>query len=240
MSEIIRFRYRFIFDDNSEKTFTINLHAETLDYLPQESLKAPPAWTKLEFSQCENCPLNPSDNPNCPIAVNMIELFEFFKAVDSYDDTVVEIEAPERTYIKKTTVQRGLGSLLGILMVTSGCPVMEVLKPMVRFHLPFATIEETVFRSIGSYLIGQYFLEQSGRKGDFELEKLHDLYIEIQKVNSGIVRRLRPAILKDALANAIISLDAFAKELPWTIEDNLQELEHLYTGYFRGLFPRKE
>jgi len=237
MSTTIAFRYRFTFEDNSEKQFSILLDAQTLDYIPSSPQKELPDWTRLEFSQCVNCPLDSKKNPRCPIAVNIIELFEFFKSVDSYDDTVVEIEVPERTYIKKTTVQRGLGSLLGIFMVTSGCPVMEVLKPMVRFHLPFASIEETVFRAVGSYLIGQYFLEKSGRQGDFNLSELRTLYLEIQKVNSGIVRRLRPAIMKDALANAIISLDAFAKELPWSIEEDLEELKHLYDGYFKGLFP---
>ncbi|OQX86340.1 hypothetical protein B6D60_06540 [candidate division KSB1 bacterium 4484_87] len=240
MSDTIAFRYRFTFEDNSEKQFSILLNARTLDYIPSSPQKELPDWTKLEYSQCENCPLNAQEHPRCPIAVNIIELFEFFRSVDSYDDTIVEIEAPERTYIKKSTVQRGLGSLLGIFMVTSGCPVMEVLKPMVRFHLPFASIEETVFRSVGSYLIGQYFLQKSGRLGDFELSELRTLYLEIQKVNTGIVRRLRPAIVKDALANAIISLDAFAKELPWSIEDELEELQHLYTGYFGGLFPFKK
>ncbi|NOZ61360.1 MAG: hypothetical protein GXO74_06730 [Calditrichaeota bacterium] len=237
MSDVIAFRYRFTFEDDSEKRFTILLDAQTLDYIPSSPQKELPAWTKLQFSQCENCPLKPEVQPRCPIAVSIVDLFEFFKSVDSYDEAGVEIETPQRTYFKMTTVQRGLGSMLGIFMVTSGCPVMEVLKPMVRFHLPFASIDETVFRSVGSYLIGQYFLEKSGRKGDFELRELRTLYLEIQKVNSGIVRRLRPAIMKDALANAVISLDAFAKELPWSIEDDLEELQHLYTGYFQGLFP---
>ena len=36
---------------------------------------------------------------------------------------------------------------------------MESLKPMVRFHLPFATVEETVFRSVSTYLLSQYLAE---------------------------------------------------------------------------------
>ena len=164
--------------------------------------------------------------------MNFVEFFEFFKSVDSYNETEVVIESPERTYRHNTTVQKGLGSMMGIYMVTSGCPVMEVLKPMVRFHLPFASIEETVFRSIGTYLIGQYFSMKKGLPADFHLEKLREFYIEIQKVNVGIVKRLRPVITKDAFANAIISLDAFAKELPWSIEDDLENLEYLYKGYF--------
>ena len=109
---------------------------------------------------------------------------------------------------------------------------MDVLKPMVRFHLPFASLEETVFRSVGTYLLGQYFSMKNGMPADFELEKLKEFYLEIQKVNAGIVRRMRPVIDKDAFANAIISLDAFAKELPWSIESDLQNLQYLYSGHF--------
>ena len=221
----------FNFEDGSTKEFTINLNSETLDCIPTARESSLPAWTKLENNKCEVCPLNEKDVEYCPIAVNFIELFDVFKAVDSYDDTDVEIEAPERRYRKKTTVQRGLGSMLGIYMVTSRCPVMEVLKPMVRFHLPFASIEETVFRTIGSYMIGQYFLMKNGKQADFELAKLKEMYKQIQKVNSGIVQRIRPIINKDAFANAIISLDAFAKELPWSIEDDLEELRYLYSGF---------
>ncbi len=124
-----------------------------------------------------------------PIAYNFVDLFDFFSSLDSYNETVVYIQAPERSYSKKTTVQRGLGSLLGIHMVTSGCPAMEVLKPMVRFHLPFASLEETIFRTVSTYLVGQYFCKKKGFPGDFELNKLKVFYLEIQKVNVGIVRR---------------------------------------------------
>ncbi|MDW7681743.1 MAG: hypothetical protein SCK70_14365 [bacterium] len=232
-TDLITFRYRFSFDDGSVRIFDINLNGSSLDYIPTQRSESPPSWTRLTNSQCENCPLTLKTHPFCPIAVNFVDFFEFFRAVDSYDDTDVEIEAPERTYRKTTTVQRGLGSMLGIYMVTSGCPVMEVLKPMVRFHLPFASIEETIFRSVGAYLIGQFFLQKNGLVADFALTKLREFYIQIQKVNSGIVQRLRPVIDRDAMANAIISLDAFAKELPWSIEEGLEDITYLYQGYLK-------
>jgi len=229
---VITFFYKFIFTDKTEKTYTINLDAQTLNYIPNKKKLDPPAWINLNHAKCENCPLDEKIHKYCPIAFNIVEFFEFFKAVDSYNETRVEIVSPERTFVLDTTVQKGLGSMLGIYMVTSGCPVMKVLTPMVRFHLPFATIEETVFRSVGSYLIGQYFSQSKGLPADFGLDKLREMYIEIQKVNIGFVKRLRTVITKDAFANAIISLDAFAKELPWSIDDDLENLEYLYNGYF--------
>lgn len=231
-SSIVIFKYRFKFEDLTEKEFTIKLDADSLYIIAPEKKSPPPDWTILTNSQCENCPLKSEESKYCPIAVNLTDLLNFFASIDSYDRTYVEIEAPERMYCKQTTVQRGLGSMLGIYMVTCGCPVMDVLKPMVRFHLPFATIEETVFRSIGSYLIGQYFYSTKELPADFTLDKLREFYIQIQKVNLGIIQRLKPVIKKDAIANAVITLDAFAKELPWSIEDHLKELEYLYRGFF--------
>jgi Domain of unknown function (DUF6901) len=58
-----------------------------------------------------------------------------------------EIPFNERSYFKKTTMQKGIVSLLGILLVSSGCPVMAKLRPMVRFHLPFASMLATTFRT---------------------------------------------------------------------------------------------
>ena len=122
--------------------------------------------------------------------------------------------------------------MLGIYMVTSGCPIMEKLKPMVRFHLPFATVKETVFKAASTYLLGQYFLHQSGRKPDLELDLLKKYYVDIQKVNRGIATRLRTVTENDAFANAIVSLDAFAKELPWSIEEHLKDMEYIFNVYF--------
>jgi len=49
-------------------------------------------------------------------------------------------------------------------------PIFEKLKPMVRFHLPFASIEETKYRAISMYLLAQYFLYQQGSQPDWDLK----------------------------------------------------------------------
>jgi hypothetical protein len=105
---------------------------------------------------------------------------------------------------------------------------MRILRPMVRFHLPFATIEETVYRSVSCYLLGQYFKVKKDKKPDWDLKGLAEAYEEIQKVNLGITNRLRSISDEDANANAIIVLDVFAKALSSSIFVDLRELEYLY------------
>jgi hypothetical protein len=117
-------------------------------------------------------------------------------------------------------------------MATSGCPNMALLKPMARFHLPFATKEETVFRAASSYLLGQYFLRQRGMPCDLDFEGLAEAYLRIHKVNMGMAKRLRTISQGDANVNAIVLLDLFAHELPSAIDLKMKTLEYLFTPYW--------
>lgn len=232
-SEPVIFSYRYVFNNGQEKHFIIRLDPTTLDYLPQSEVEKLPDWTLLEFNQCENCPYKTARIKHCPIAVNIVDLYDCFNSVDSFDRAEVYIKADERGYYRESSVQRSLSSILGIYMVTSGCPVMNHLKPMVRFHLPMASIEETVYRSVSTYLLAQYFKHKHGKAADLELKYLKEFYIEIQKVNIGIVRRLRAVTEKDAFTNAIVKLDAYARELPRLIEERLQNFEYLFDAYYK-------
>jgi len=231
-SEPIVYSYKYIFSNGQRKCFIIKLDPVTLDYIPDARPEKLPEWTLLSFNQCENCPYKGHGPQYCPIAVNIIDLYECFNSIDSFDRTRVYIKTDERKYFRESSVQRSLSSILGIYMATSGCPLMSRLKPMVRFHLPLASIEETIYRSVSTYLMAQYFNRKHGFKADLDLKKLKEFYIDIQKVNLGIVQRLRSVTEKDAFANAIVKLDAYARELPRLIEERLVTFEHLFTAYY--------
>jgi len=66
------------------------------------------------------------------------------------------VTGPNRAYMHETPLHVALSSLIGLYMATGGCPVMERLKPMARFHLPFADEEETMFRAMSAYLLDHY------------------------------------------------------------------------------------
>ena len=228
----MRISYQFTFEDGTRKVFAVSMDAESLNLIPSDE-QAKPEWARLANCRCKHCQLDENGVQYCPIAVNISEVVDFFKTYTSFDKVEVLVITEERVYGKKTTVQRALGSLLGIYMAASGCPSMEKLKPMVRFHLPFATIEETVFRSASTYLLGQYFVKKQGKQADLDLVELADFYKGIQMVNRGIWERLHGVVGKDAVNNAVICLDMFAKELPYAIEDSLEELEGLFRVYWQ-------
>ena len=91
----------------------------------------------------------------------------------------------ERGYFKIGTLQEGLSPLLGIIMTTSGCPVMEPLKPMVRYHLPFASLEETVFRMVSMFLMAQFIRSQAGKQPEWQLDGLMKIYSGSKKIEQG-------------------------------------------------------
>lgn len=225
----LRFAYRFKFASGAEKQIDIELDAETLE-LKQQELESKPEWTRLKFSQCENCPLG-NDVEYCPVALNLSNVIETFQAFNSFEPVHVTVETKERSYSKDTTLQKSLSSIIGVYMVTSNCPIMDKLRPMSQFHLPFATSMETFYRSVSMYLTAQFFLMRQGKQPDWDLKRLVELYKAISTVNKGMAERLRRASEKDANVNAVVILHSFGDGVPYFVEGGLSEIEHLFTVY---------
>ena len=224
--ELIRYTYNFQFEDGSTKVFDVLLDPKTYELRasPNPNL---PEWTKLKFHQCENCPLA-DDVPHCPVAVNLSHLIEEFKFNQSTDNAFVVVDGPDRSYVKETSVQKGLSSIMGIIMVTSNCPVLDTMRPMVRFHLPFATSLETTYRTITMYLMTQFIEMKKGGSPDWKLEKLVHTYKEIAKVNKGMWNRLSNAAKLDANVNALIILNSFVDALRHSVKTGLDEISKMF------------
>jgi hypothetical protein len=147
----------------------------------------------------------------------------------SFERVSARVTVPERIYLAESiSAQHALSSLFGIYMVTSGCPILSKLRPMVRFHLPFAKPFETIVRSTSMYLLSQYFVMKRGETPDWTLEGLAEIYRESNKVNRAFANRLRAAAQKDANVNAVIILSSFANAVPDTIDSQLEDLQFLF------------
>lgn len=223
--------YRFSFPDG---------RAESLDAgagAPQAGL---PPWTELGFHQCSNCPLSAADTPRCPMAVRLVPLVALFEKVRSYDDVSAQVESDERTVTKRTSVQKVLRSLMGLLSASSDCPRIEFLKPMAHYHLPFSSREETVYRVVSTYLLAQYFLRQQGKPADAGLEGLKAHYRELQQVNQGMAARLGAIRHEqgDSSVNALVLLDLFAHSLPESIDADLEELMPAFQEFLKMNYDR--
>jgi hypothetical protein len=229
--ETITFRYTFKLTSGPVRVFKARLDAASLR-LVSSRRGVLPDWTRLESHQCPNCPLNTSKHPHCPMAAELVELVDFFSEFVSYDEVAVRLETRERAYYKLTSVQQGASSLLGIYMVSSGCPVMATLRPMVRTHLPFATMPETAYRVVSMYLTAQYFRKRRGLEPDFDLRHLGAMYEQVQVVNRSFCERLRQIEQHDANANALVILDNFANYVSLALDgDLLEEMERPFEAF---------
>ena len=227
-----QFHYQFQFEDGQVKDYQISLNPDTLSLINQRGGLDLPDWTRLSFQQCKCCPLEETDQPRCPIAVNIMELVENFKNIFSYNDCNVVCTTADRTFMKKTTVMEGLSAIFGVIMATSDCPVMEFLKPMARFHLPFATIEETTVRTTSMYLLAQYFKYKDKPGIKFDFKSLENHYAKVKLVNEGLLQRITSVQSEDADKNAIVTLHSISQFLSMEIDYSLSGLEYIFAGRY--------
>lgn len=232
MDNEIRYVYIYKFKDGTTKQFDLRLDSATLHLIGKRPEDLP-LWAMLPFNKCSICPLSEKDHVYCPISANFAGIVEEFKNFLSHESVSVTVACEERFYSKETTIQGGLSPLLGIIMTTGGCPIMEQLKPMVRFHLPFASLEETIFRGVTMYLTAQYFRHQDGKEATWSLDGLQKIYTEVGQVNQGFANRMRAAAKKDANVNALVNLDVFASMMTLAAEDTLSRLKPYFAALLK-------
>jgi hypothetical protein len=225
--------YRFKLSDDKVEEFRVELDPDNLNLI-MTIPETPPAWTKLDFHQCPNCPLDTAIQSYCPLSLSIIDIVEHFDHVLSYDRIRLEVITKDRHISQRTSAQEGLSSLMGLLIATSGCPLTEYFKPMARFHLPLASRDETMYRAASMYLLAQYFIHGEGREADFQLDGLKNIYSNMQEVNYSVAKRLRAASEADSPVNAIVILDTYAKAIPIVIEDSLEYIKYLFNSYIKS------
>ena len=228
--------YNFRLPDGSEEGFHLRLDPDTLE-LRGNTPAVSPEWTKLDFHQCPNCPLKVEEHPYCPLALRLANLVQRFDGLLSYEKVDLEVVTEERAITQKTTAQKGISSLMGLVIAASGCPHTAFLRPMARFHLPLASNEETVYRATSMYLLAQYFLKKEGAQTDLELDGLARIYEDMQVINVAVAERLRAATTTDSSVNAIVVLDVYAKTVEMVIEGSLERIRYLFAPYFQNRPP---
>jgi len=219
--------YRFLFFDGRTVEQDVILDGDTGRQV-SGPVRSHRVWAQLEYKKCKLCPLKKEEHPECPVAKNLAVVGDTFKSKKSFERVVVYVETPERTYRKEVQLQEGLSSLIGLIMATSDCPMMEFLRPMARFHLPFSSLKETAIRSVSFYLLKQYFIAKNGGKPDYDLADLQKRYTAIEGVNLAMADRIRSMSDADAEANSIVILDTFAQILSNRLSNKLPDLDKLF------------
>ena len=197
---------------------------------PDENNTAPLAsWTELHFHQCEGCKWQKDDR--CPVASRLQEPVTLLDKLYSYEEVDVTVITPERTYSKTCSIQESLSGLFGLIMARSGCPAFEPFRGLAKFHLPFASYEETLFRIVSSYLFRQHLLQTPPQSKEETIAAIQGIYEDVHKVNTGIFNRLREGAAPtcDSPFNALTILDSMGRMVVMSVEDGIEELSQYFT-----------
>jgi len=188
-----------------------------------------PDWTQLGFHQCPNCPLKTEEYSHCPVAIDAHEIISGFADILSCNEVDIHVKTPEREYFKRTDAQTGLRALIGFVMASSACPILSTMRGMAYYHLPFASLDETVFRVTSSYLLHQYYIHRkTGEPVDLEFAGLKERFKEMQTVNYNFLERIRAASEADSNLNVLATLFTISSMLSLSLERHLKEIEHLF------------
>ena len=215
--------YRFEFKDQAQAPLEY-LIATDIGASGTTRANEPADWTRLKNNQCSNCPLNATEVERCPAAVDIQKVVEDFSALPAMQKVQVTVTTPARQYYKETGLEEGLRSLMGLLMANCECPILNKLKPMAYTHLPFASQEEFIIRSVGTYLLRQYFHYHDRKDADWDLKGLVELNNELQLVNQAMWQRVYSGSEGDSNLKALLSFFAMASSVSYSLEAQLQKL----------------
>lgn len=218
--------YRFTFADGHSVE-----HHVALEGAPAPAPTA--AWTRLEFQQCGHCPLAAGEGQLCPFAAALQQPVSMLASHSSFEPVDVQVFWRDREIRQHTTLQRAAGSLLGAIGAASGCPHTRLLKAMAWFHQPFSGSDETLFRVLGSYLLGQHLRNQHGLTADWELAGLREAYRNLRQVNLGMAQRLRAAAEQDSSVNGLILLDLLAADTLYSLDRYDGQLDRFFAEYLQ-------
>ena len=229
--DTMKIKYEFFFKDGRTEVIELSLDAIDLSLEPLLTEVDEP-WTKLDFHQCQDCPLDPAKHALCPVARNLSSILLRFRDDVSFAPVVTRVTTNERTTEKRGTLEIGVSALMGLIMATSGCPILDRFKPMAFTHLPFANENETMFRAVSTYLTAQFIRMTKGKAPDWGLEKLEAMYGKITRINSAFSERVRELKGKDANISALVVLDVFAQFGSFTLTDNwVEKVESFFSAY---------
>lgn len=217
--------YRFEFEDGTSWQYELSFDDKHVyDSAPDSNFKS---WTALEFNKCPHCPLKKEASPQCPVARNLDRIVEDSKSAISFTRAKVTVVTPERNYQKECTTQDGLRSLFGLLMASSGCPHLDWLRPLARFHLPFANADESLFRVLSLQLVEDFLRSDDGTTKKSQA-RIAERYKAVEKVNHTFKNRIRSYCQGDADKNAIAALDIFVQLFAYQMESNFSLLRGLF------------
>jgi hypothetical protein len=212
--------------EKAELSYAVNIDRADSSKTPSVGM---PEWVQLDHNKCTNCPLTSKDHPCCPAAVDLKNVIDDFQTLPATTKAMVKVSTKQRQYAKQTSLEEGVRALIGVVMASSGCPILSNLKPLVKNHLPFTSQEEYITRMVSSYLLQQYFKYKDGQQPDWDLQGLIEANKQLQLVNHAFWQRIYPICEKDSNIKAFLSFFALSSSVSQTLDAQLQKIKPQFT-----------
>jgi hypothetical protein len=227
-------KYEFLFKNDRIETIELTFNKDTLSMEPFPIENNPP-WTQLACKQCKVCTLKAEEHSYCPVARNLSYVLLKFRNDVSHNKATIRVTTADRITEKEATMEEGVSSIMGLIMATSGCPILDKFKPMAFIHLPFSNEIETILRAISMYFVGQYLRSKKNLAPDWGLKNFNAMYAKVNQVNIDFSERVRQIPGRDANINALILLDFFAQVGTFEFSDAwMKQIEPYFDAYLSG------
>lgn len=211
--------YTFIFNNGQSKHFDLQFDSTSFLLASEAIQPRLHPWMDLQYHQCPDCTLSAEQYAQCPIAVNLGGIVEPFENQLAIASVTTEVSIRDRKVTKECDLQEGLSSLMGLVMATSGCPILDNLRPMAYMHQPFSGSDETLFRAATVFLMAQYIKQKNGQKPTYDLKELTLLFNKINNLNEAFSARLDDHFQHDNInSNALTLLGMFTVSEPFDLE----------------------
>lgn len=188
-----------------------------------------PAWTRLEADKCPHCPLPNAPGAHCPAAADLVPLVERFSALSSIDRIDVLVVTPQYEARKRTDTQTALSALMGLILATSACPILQRMRPLAQMHMPFATATEMVYRIVSMHLLGCFL-----RGEPVGLDGLDRFFSDIDRLNHAFFGRLNRAVQRDAGINALLALHSHSMLASMSIKPEMENIRAWFQQTLAG------
>ncbi len=218
--------YSFELDDGKVLKHDVDINRAKKQNLATEK-DSVPEWVLLKHCKCTNCPLKENDSPVCPAAYDIQGVVQDFRSQPAHQKVLVNVVTPERSYSKRTGIEESLRSLMGLIFATSQCPILSKLKPMAKHHMPFASNNEFILRSVSGYLLQQYFQYKAGSSPDWDLKGLVKHNQDLQLVNQALWQRIHYTCQNDSNLRVLLSFFSMSSSVSFSLETQLQKLKQV-------------
>ena len=212
--------YLFVLEDGSEHRFDVQIDRWRSAAPASGELLA---WTALEENQCPHCPLPRTAGAVCPAAADLVPIVARFSALASFVRAEVRVITPEREVRKLTDIQTALSGLMGLILASSGCPILGRLRPLAQTHLPFAPHTELLYRVVAMHVFGCFL-----RGEPASLASLRQFFSDIDVLNRAFIARLRVAAQNDASWNALLRLHVGTERVSLQLDEGLEEIRRWF------------